>query len=131
MVDVLDELLEDYVTVDVLADEAIREGVKEYGQWPTIPQLYVRGKLVGGFDTALEEVKKRLDERVRERVEVRVARTPRHHQDVPDLPQEREDAARKAAGALLSALLPARERIVVELAASGERILALGPVTET
>ena len=87
--------------------------------------------VLGGFDTALEEVKKRLDERVRDRVEVRVARTPRHHQDVPDLPQKREEAAGKAAGALLSALLPARERIVVELAASGERILALGPVTET
>lgn len=54
VVDVLDELLEDYVTVDVLADEAIREGVKEYGQWPTIPQLYVRGKLVGGADIVAE-----------------------------------------------------------------------------
>lgn len=54
VVDVLDELLDDYVTVDVLADEAIREGIKEYGQWPTIPQLYVRGKLVGGADIVAE-----------------------------------------------------------------------------
>ncbi|AKF09981.1 Grx4 family monothiol glutaredoxin [Sandaracinus amylolyticus] len=54
VVDVLDELLEDYLTVDVLADEAIREGIKEYGQWPTIPQLYVRGKLVGGADIVAE-----------------------------------------------------------------------------
>lgn len=49
-VDALDELIEDYVTVDVLADEAIREGMKAYSSWPTFPQLYVDGKLVGGAD---------------------------------------------------------------------------------
>lgn len=49
-VDVLDELLPDYVTVDVLADEVIREGMKAYSSWPTFPQLYVDGKLVGGAD---------------------------------------------------------------------------------
>jgi monothiol glutaredoxin len=49
-VDALDELLPDYVTVDVLADEAIREGMKAYSSWPTFPQLYVDGKLVGGAD---------------------------------------------------------------------------------
>lgn len=54
VVDVLDELVDDYLTVDVLADEAIREGVKEYGQWPTIPQLYVRGTLIGGADIVAE-----------------------------------------------------------------------------
>jgi monothiol glutaredoxin len=47
---VLNELLDDYVTVDVLADEAIRQGIKEYGNWPTIPQLYVDGELIGGAD---------------------------------------------------------------------------------
>src|SRR5690606_18426290 len=47
---VLNDLIEDYVTVDVLADEAIRQGIKEYGNWPTIPQLYVDGELVGGAD---------------------------------------------------------------------------------
>jgi monothiol glutaredoxin len=47
---VLNDLLDDYVTVDVLADEAIRQGIKEYGNWPTIPQLYVDGELVGGAD---------------------------------------------------------------------------------
>lgn len=40
----------DYAHVDVLADPAIREGIKQYGQWPTIPQLYVGGELVGGSD---------------------------------------------------------------------------------
>jgi len=46
----LDALLENYVSVDVLQDESIREGIKEYGQWPTIPQLYIKGELVGGCD---------------------------------------------------------------------------------
>jgi monothiol glutaredoxin len=46
----LDSLLDDYVSVDVLQDEAIREGIKVYGQWPTIPQLYIDGELVGGCD---------------------------------------------------------------------------------
>lgn len=46
----LDSLLDDYFTVDVLADESIREGIKVYGQWPTIPQLYIDQELVGGCD---------------------------------------------------------------------------------
>ncbi len=37
----LDSLLSSYSTVDVLQDEEIREGIKEYGDWPTIPQLYI------------------------------------------------------------------------------------------
>ncbi len=47
---ILDSMLDDYVTFDVLQDEAIREGIKVYGQWPTIPQLYIDGELVGGCD---------------------------------------------------------------------------------
>jgi len=39
-----------YRHVDVLADQEIREGIKQYGQWPTIPQLYIGGELVGGSD---------------------------------------------------------------------------------
>ena len=49
-VGILDGLVPDYQSVDVLADPEIREGIKEYGQWPTIPQLYVGGELVGGSD---------------------------------------------------------------------------------
>ena len=48
--DRLNALLDDYTTVDVLADAAIREGIKEFGNWPTIPQLYIEGELVGGAD---------------------------------------------------------------------------------
>jgi len=47
---VLNELLGDYASVDVLADAEIREGIKTYGNWPTIPQLYVNGELIGGAD---------------------------------------------------------------------------------
>lgn len=41
-------------TFDVLTDEAIRQGVKEYSQWPTFPQLYIRGELIGGLDVCQE-----------------------------------------------------------------------------
>jgi len=49
-VGILGGLLNDYHTVDVLEDPEIREGIKTYGSWPTIPQLYVGGELVGGSD---------------------------------------------------------------------------------
>ncbi len=47
---ILNSLVGDYAHVDVLADAEIREGIKIYGQWPTIPQLYVNGELIGGSD---------------------------------------------------------------------------------
>jgi monothiol glutaredoxin len=50
----LDAVLDDYRTIDVLADEAIRQGIKAYGNWPTIPQLYVKGQFVGGSDIMAE-----------------------------------------------------------------------------
>jgi monothiol glutaredoxin len=49
----LNGLIADYHTVDVLADEDIRNGIKVYGNWPTIPQLYVGGELIGGSDIIL------------------------------------------------------------------------------
>lgn len=42
------------VTVNVLEDPEIRQGIKEYSNWPTIPQLYVRGEFVGGSDIMME-----------------------------------------------------------------------------
>jgi monothiol glutaredoxin len=42
------------VTVNVLEDGAIRNGIKEYSNWPTIPQLYVKGEFVGGSDIMME-----------------------------------------------------------------------------
>ncbi len=44
----------DYETVDVLADPEIRQGIKEYSQWPTLPQLFVGGKFIGGCDICVE-----------------------------------------------------------------------------
>ncbi|MFQ5757986.1 MAG: Grx4 family monothiol glutaredoxin [Acidiferrobacterales bacterium] len=43
-----------FASVDVLADAEIREGIKRYANWPTIPQLYVKGELIGGSDILLE-----------------------------------------------------------------------------
>jgi monothiol glutaredoxin len=44
----------DLVTVNVLEDDEIRQGIKEYANWPTIPQLYVKGEFVGGSDILME-----------------------------------------------------------------------------
>ena len=45
---------QDIFTVDVLQDQEIREGIKQYANWPTIPQLYVKGEFVGGCDIMRE-----------------------------------------------------------------------------
>ena len=47
---ILDACNAQYVAVDVLQDQAIREGIKQYANWPTIPQLYVNGEFLGGSD---------------------------------------------------------------------------------
>ncbi len=44
----------DYVAVDVLADPEVREGIKAYSNWPTIPQLYIKGEFIGGADIMRE-----------------------------------------------------------------------------
>jgi len=49
-VGLLDSILSDYASIDVLQDQEIREGIKVFGNWPTIPQLYIDGELVGGCD---------------------------------------------------------------------------------
>jgi monothiol glutaredoxin len=54
VVQILDELAADYETFDVIGDPAVREGVKEFSSWPTIPQLYVDGRFVGGSDIVSE-----------------------------------------------------------------------------
>ena len=50
----LSNLGADFQTVDVLADPEIRQGIKEYQNWPTIPQLYIGGELVGGSDIMMQ-----------------------------------------------------------------------------
>lgn len=47
---VLQELQVDFASFNVLNDETIRQGIKEYADWPTIPQLYIKGEFIGGHD---------------------------------------------------------------------------------
>ena len=63
---ILGQISVPYVGVNVLADPAVRQGIKEYSNWPTIPQLYVAGEFVGGCDITTElhqtgELQKKLD----------------------------------------------------------------------
>ncbi len=68
VVRILDHLGVDYHDVNVLADDDIRQGIKDFANWPTIPQLYVKGEFVGGCDIVREmfqtgELKTLLDEK--------------------------------------------------------------------
>ena len=54
VIQILDEVAGTYETVNVLADPEVRDGIKEYSSWPTIPQLYVKGQFVGGCDIVKE-----------------------------------------------------------------------------
>jgi monothiol glutaredoxin len=51
---ILKELRADFSSVDVLSDEEVRQGIKEFANWPTIPQLYIDKKLIGGSDIMME-----------------------------------------------------------------------------
>ncbi len=54
VVQILDHMQVPFAGVDVLADEDLRQGVKAYSDWPTIPQLYVKGEFLGGSDIVRE-----------------------------------------------------------------------------
>ena len=54
VVQILDSLVPEYTTVDVLADPEVRQGIKDFSSWPTVPQLYVGGEFVGGCDIIRE-----------------------------------------------------------------------------
>ncbi len=54
VVQILDYLGVPYKGINVLEDEAIRQGIKDYANWPTIPQLYVKGEFIGGCDIVRE-----------------------------------------------------------------------------
>ena len=54
VVNIINTMITEYTTVDVLSDQTIREGIKEFSQWPTIPQLYVKGEFLGGCDIVQE-----------------------------------------------------------------------------
>jgi monothiol glutaredoxin len=73
-VSILDHLGVAFETVDVLQDPEIRQGIKEYSDWPTVPQLYVKGEFLGGSDIMMEmfeagELQQLLEEKQVARVE--------------------------------------------------------------
>ena len=58
VVQILNSLGTPYETVDVLENEDIRQGIKEYSSWPTIPQVYINGEFIGGSDVMIEMYQK-------------------------------------------------------------------------
>ena len=66
VVQILDACGAEFSSADVLMDPELREGIKAYSNWPTIPQLYIQGELIGGSDIVMEmhengELKKKID----------------------------------------------------------------------
>ena len=53
-IQILQTLETEFVTVDVLSNDQIREGIKQFSDWPTIPQLYIKGEFIGGSDIIKE-----------------------------------------------------------------------------
>lgn len=89
VVGILKELGTPFETVNVLADPEIREGIKEYSSWPTIPQLYVEGEFVGGCDIVKEmyasgDLQKKLGVEVRPVTPPKVTVDPRAAKAIKD-----------------------------------------------
>jgi monothiol glutaredoxin len=66
VVQILEACGAEFSSADVLIDPELREGIKAYSNWPTIPQLYIQGELIGGSDIVMEmhengELKKKID----------------------------------------------------------------------
>ena len=66
VVQILEACSAEFSSADVLMDPELREGIKAYSNWPTIPQLYIQGELIGGSDIVMEmhengELKKKID----------------------------------------------------------------------
>jgi monothiol glutaredoxin len=70
VVQILNMLGVTYETVDVLSDPEIRQGIKEYSDWPTIPQVYVNGEFLGGSDILIDLYQKG---ELQEKIEVAIA----------------------------------------------------------
>lgn len=69
VVQILNHFRRPFEGVNVLEDESVRQAIKTYGNWPTIPQLYIKGELIGGCDIAIEmaqsgELEKLLNDKV-------------------------------------------------------------------
>lgn len=81
MVTLLNEVVKDYNTFDILSDNEVREGLKSYSNWPTYPQLFVNGELVGGVDIVSElvssgELRKMVNIHLEDRLKVLINKFP-------------------------------------------------------
>ena len=70
VVQILNSLGINFDTFDVLSDMEIREGIKEYSNWPTIPQVYIKGEFIGGSDILIELYN---SGELREKIEIAIA----------------------------------------------------------
>lgn len=114
-VEILDSLLPEYATVDVLAHPEIRDGIKEYSSWPTIPQLYVRGEFIGGSDIVTElfesgDLQKKLG-----------------FDDLADVTPPHVTVTERAAEALRGAVQAADEFVCLEIDKDFQPGLSVGP----
>ncbi|MBK9265056.1 MAG: Grx4 family monothiol glutaredoxin [Polyangiaceae bacterium] len=100
VVEILDDLIEQYATVNVLEDAEIRDGIKAYSNWPTIPQLYIAGEFVGGADIVREM---RQNGELLEKLGVSAAKELRAPAITVSEPARREflEAAKESPGELL------------------------------
>lgn len=114
VVQILDSLLPEYQTLDVLSDPRLRDGIKEYSSWPTIPQLYVKGEFIGGCDIVSE-----LFETGELEQKLGVTTAP---VDPPEL-----NVSERACQALASALENDTELVRLEVSPGFEHALSIGP----
>jgi len=131
VVGLLDGMVADYATVDVLGDPAIREGIKEYSQWPTIPQLYVRGEFIGGCDI-IQELKASGELAQSLGAEEPVINEPPEITVTPAAVEALRDAARSAPeGAALHLAIDARfqNKLFFAPSVSGELEVESGGIT--
>ena len=70
VVQILNSLGVEFATFDVLSDFDVREGIKEYSEWPTIPQVYLKGEFLGGSDILIEMYN---SESLKEKIEIELA----------------------------------------------------------
>lgn len=112
VVQILDSLLADYTTVDVLMDQQVREGIKRYSSWPTIPQLFVRGEFIGGCDIVTELFQ---TGSLQQKLGV----------DAQELPQPEIVLTPKAAAAFRAALESPDERVRLEINSAFQHSLSI------
>ena len=114
VISILDTLGPDYASVNVLEDGSVRQGIKEFSDWPTIPQLYVKGEFVGGCDIVKEMFESgELEEKLGVQLE--------------DVPPPEITVTERAAAAFSDALQNETEFVRLQIDARFAHSLAIGP----